>query len=378
MNSADADRQIEQMIAFIAQEAKEKAEEIAVKTEKEFMADKLSLETQLRYTTNHRRIRHDAAQRRAQSIMRSRRVGRGPYGPVGADLFVCAAVRVQYDHPRGERQEQEGLPHQEAHVSPLQPFPLPTAPYSPSTSSPLLTVVPSLPSPPSSVCSAKSKSLTDARFSTMRRRDEKMNELKSAVLEKLAAVSSSKEYPTLLRFLMAQGLMTLLENNVTVQVRKEDLAIARKELPEAIRLFQDTMTKSSGIKPTINCALDEKEFLPPAPVAGREGASCTGGVLLSTRSGQILCRNTLDHRLELAFDALKPTLRGSLFGVRAKVSGGRNGRESNQRGASIGSLHILTALSLSPLSALCAAAAVWLQIEVVQDKKKKHGVSLPK
>lgn len=47
MNSADADRQIEQMIAFIQQEAKEKAEEIAVKTEKEFMADKLSLETQL-------------------------------------------------------------------------------------------------------------------------------------------------------------------------------------------------------------------------------------------------------------------------------------------------------------------------------------------
>ena len=50
MNSADADRQIEQMIAFIAQEAKEKAEEISVKTEKEFMADKLSLETQLSAT----------------------------------------------------------------------------------------------------------------------------------------------------------------------------------------------------------------------------------------------------------------------------------------------------------------------------------------
>lgn len=47
MNSQEADRQIEQMIAFIAQEAKEKAEEIQTKTEKEFMAEKLSLETQL-------------------------------------------------------------------------------------------------------------------------------------------------------------------------------------------------------------------------------------------------------------------------------------------------------------------------------------------
>ena len=61
MNSADADRQIEQMIAFIAQEAKEKAEEIQVKTEKEFMADKLSLETQLRY------IPHAHTHRRTQS-----------------------------------------------------------------------------------------------------------------------------------------------------------------------------------------------------------------------------------------------------------------------------------------------------------------------
>jgi len=166
---------------------------------------------------------------------------------------------------------------------------------------------------------AKSKSLTDARFSTMRRRDEKMNELKQAVLAKLATVSSSPSYPQLVRFLIAQGLMTLLENSVTLHVRKQDLAIAKKELPEAVRLFQDTMEKSSGIKPTVEVAIDEKDFLPPAPVPGKEGASSTGGVLLSARNGQILCRNTLDHRLTLAFESLKPTLRGTLFGIRDKI-----------------------------------------------------------
>ena len=169
----------------------------------------------------------------------------------------------------------------------------------------------------------------------MRKRDEKMNELKGSVLAKLAAVSSSSQYPTLLRFLIAQGLMTLLENSVTVQVRKEDLSLAKKELPEAVKMFQDTMEKSSGVRPTINAALDEKDFLPPAPVQGKEGASCTGGAIISARSGQILCRNTLDHRLELAFDSLKPQLRGSLFGVRQKI-------------------------------------------EVKQEKKKHGGVSLPK
>ena len=153
----------------------------------------------------------------------------------------------------------------------------------------------------------------------MRARDEKMNALKSTVLQKLSQVSSSPQYPQLLRFLIAQGLMTLMENNVTIQVRKDDLPIARRELDEAVRLFQDTMKVSSGVTPTINVAIDDKEFLPPAAVAGKEGASCAGGVLLSARNGQILCRNTLDHRLELAFDALKPTLRGTLFGVREKI-----------------------------------------------------------
>jgi len=165
----------------------------------------------------------------------------------------------------------------------------------------------------------KSKALSESRFSTMRRRDEKMNELKRAVLQKLASVSSSNQYPQLLRFLIAQGLMTLLENAITIQVRKEDLAIARKELPAAISLFQETMKSASGVTPSINVALDEKEFLPPAPVKGKEGASCTGGVLLIARSGQIVCRNTLDHRLDLAFEALKPSLRGILFGVREKL-----------------------------------------------------------
>lgn len=153
----------------------------------------------------------------------------------------------------------------------------------------------------------------------MRRRDEKMNELKSSVLARLTDVSKSSSYPQLIKFLIGQGLMTLMENNVTIKCRKEDLKIVKAQLNDGIKLFQDTMKASSGVTPTVNVALDEADFLPPAPVAGQEGASCTGGVLLSARNGQILCRNTLDHRLEIAFEALKPQIRGALFGVRQKL-----------------------------------------------------------
>jgi V-type H+-transporting ATPase subunit E len=234
MNSHEADRQIEQMIAFIAQEAKEKAEEIQTKTEKEFMAEKLSLETQL-----SQQIRNEHEKNKKQHYI---------------------TKRIE-----------------------------------------------------------KSKALTSARFETMRRRDDKMNLLKKAVLERLQSVASSPKYSELLRYLIAQGLMTLMENGVTLQVRKEDLALVKKELPVAIQLFQDTMKKSTGVQPSINVAINETEFLPPAPKKDVEGASCVGGIILSARNGQILCRNTLDHRLTIAFEQLKPGIRGSLFGVREKL-----------------------------------------------------------
>jgi vacuolar-type H+-ATPase subunit E/Vma4 len=45
MNTSEVHNQISQMQMFILQEARDKAEEILTKTEQEFMADKLLIET---------------------------------------------------------------------------------------------------------------------------------------------------------------------------------------------------------------------------------------------------------------------------------------------------------------------------------------------
>ena len=114
--------------------------------------------------------------------------------------------------------------------------------------------------------------------------------------------------------------MTLMENHVNIQCRKEDLSIVKAQLDAGIKLFQDTMKEAtSGVVPSVNVVLDEKTFLPPAPVKGSSALACSGGILLTARQGQIVCRNTLDHRLDLAFESLKPSIRGALFGVRAKI-----------------------------------------------------------
>jgi hypothetical protein len=120
--------------------------------------------------------------------------------------------------------------------------------------------------------SEKSKLLTESRFATMRARDDKMNQLKKEVTARLAAISSDAKYRDLVRFLIAQGLMTLLEHEVVLQCRQQDLAIVQAELPKALQLFQDTMKGATGISPTCNVSID-KEFLPPGPKDGQQGAS---------------------------------------------------------------------------------------------------------
>jgi len=156
-------------------------------------------------------------------------------------------------------------------------------------------------------------------MSTMRRRDDKMNELKKEVLGRLASISADKKYPALVKFLITQGLMTLMETEVELRVRKEDLAIVSEQLPIAVQLYKDTMSAATSIVPTVTVTIDQKQFLPPGPKPGQQQASCCGGVLLSSRAGQIVCRNTLDARVDLCFESLKPQLRGALFGVREKI-----------------------------------------------------------
>lgn len=119
----------------------------------------------------------------------------------------------------------------------------------------------------------KSKLLTDSRFSTMRARDAKMQELKLEVISKLATIAQDPKYRELLKFLIAEGLMTLLEHEVTLRCRKSDLALVEEELPKAVTLFKETMQKATGVVPTCTVTIDKENFLPPGPQKGQLGAS---------------------------------------------------------------------------------------------------------
>jgi len=231
LGDAEAKKQIKQMIAFIKQEANEKADEIQVKAESEFMAEKLTLQTQA-----SNQIREDFEKRKK-------------------DLLTEKKIQ-------------------------------------------------------------KSKKVNDIKFNTMRKRDQKMKQLKDEVTDKLADVSKNPKYPDLIRFLLIQGFMTIMEPKVIVQCREEDFQIVKDQLDTALHGFQEVISQAAGVSPPCQVVIDTKDWLPPGPSRDRSGVSCCGGVVLSARKGKIVCRNTLDHRLELSFQTLKPLVRTVLFGAR--------------------------------------------------------------
>lgn len=186
----------------------------------------------------------------------------------------------------------------------------------------------------------KSTVITSAHFQSMEARDRKVKAIKAEVLTKLSDVSKNRSYPELIRFLIVQGLMMMMEKHITVRCRAEDKQIVQAQLAPAIKQFQDIMEaatgekgpdgqQTAGVRPACELAIDS-ESLPPAPTADASAAalngieqpdelkapSCCGGVYLIAKGGKIVCDNTLDTRLNLAYEALAPEIRGTLFGVR--------------------------------------------------------------
>jgi len=75
----------------------------------------------------------------------------------------------------------------------------------------------------------------------------------------------------------------------------------------------DYFAKKHGKK--VKVILDIKRPLPPSKaLAGPKAlTTCAGGIILSTRGGRIICNNTLDVRLQLAYEAAVPAVRAKLF-----------------------------------------------------------------
>jgi len=215
MNDADVQKQIKHMIAFIDQEASEKAEEIDAKAEEEFNIEKGRLVQQQR-------------------------------------------VKIMEYYERKEKQIELQKKIQNSNL------------------------------------------LNAARLKVLKAREDHLKAVLEEGRVRLSQVTSDPQnYKRLMEGLISQGLFQLLEANIILRCRQQDVGIVREALARSIDAYRN------AVKKDVKVTVDTENFLP---------SDISGGVELYAQKGQLKVENTLDSRLELMSQQMLPELREILFG----------------------------------------------------------------
>ncbi|XP_021927068.1 V-type proton ATPase subunit E isoform X1 [Zootermopsis nevadensis] len=145
-----------------------------------------------------------------------------------------------------------------------------------------------------------SNMLNQARLKALKVREDHVRNVLEEARRRLGEVTRNpSKYTEILKLLILQGLLQLLEANVTLRVREVDQSIVEGLLQVVAKEYKDNTGKDVTVK------MDSESFLPP---------DTTGGIELQGQKGRIKIANTLEARLDLIAQQLVPEIRGALFG----------------------------------------------------------------
>ncbi|KAK4432227.1 V-type proton ATPase subunit E2 [Sesamum alatum] len=155
-----------------------------------------------------------------------------------------------------------------------------------------------------------SMQLNASRIKVLQAQDDVVSEMKDAASKELLPVSDNKStYKALLKGLIVQSLLRLKEPSILLRCREMDVSLVNSVLEDAKREYAK---KAKVQAPSITI---DKVYLPPPPSSKQPlGPSCTGGVVLASQDGKIVCENTLDARLDVVFRQKLPEIRRRLCG----------------------------------------------------------------
>ncbi|CAI9094237.1 OLC1v1029937C1 [Oldenlandia corymbosa var. corymbosa] len=154
-----------------------------------------------------------------------------------------------------------------------------------------------------------SMQLNASRIKVLQAQDDLVNNMKEAASKELLRVSNDQKYKELLKDLIVQSLLRLKEPSVLLRCRKADVDLVNSVLEQAKEVYAQ---KASVHTPEV---IVDTVYLPPAPSSqDSHDPYCSGGVVLASRDGKIVCENTLDARLEVVYRKKLPEIRKWLFG----------------------------------------------------------------
>ncbi|KEH21181.1 archaeal/vacuolar-type H+-ATPase subunit E [Medicago truncatula] len=181
-----------------------------------------------------------------------------------------------------------------------------------------------------------SMQLNASRINVLQAQDDIVNSMKEVTAKELLNVSrhhlvedilhvGNHEYRNLLKGLIVQSLLRLREPSVLLRCQKHDVHLVEHVLDAAAQEYAE----KAGVYPP-EIIVDHSVYLPPAPKHHNThepycfsipdyicGKFSSGGVVLASRDGKIVCENTLDARLDVVFRKKLPEIRKQLFGQAA-------------------------------------------------------------
>eukprot|EP01016_Furgasonia_blochmanni_P045148 TRINITY_DN632_c0_g1_i4.p1 TRINITY_DN632_c0_g1~~TRINITY_DN632_c0_g1_i4.p1 ORF type:complete len:295 (-),score=107.72 TRINITY_DN632_c0_g1_i4:114-998(-) len=153
----------------------------------------------------------------------------------------------------------------------------------------------------------RSSKINNSRIKKMEQRFAVINKVREEAATKLRSqLSDPSIHKPLMKKLIIQGLIKLMEEEVLLKCRKEDTAIVESVLEEAEREFTDLCRRETGRE------LNTKLYLLKDQPLDANQVKC-GGIVLYAARGRIVCSNTLDDRLNLGYEDSLPDIRFGLF-----------------------------------------------------------------
>merc|ERR1712232_850583 len=151
----------------------------------------------------------------------------------------------------------------------------------------------------------KSLAINKQRLEKIKARQDVIANISKDVEQKLEReLQNDGNVKTFVTKLITQGLLMLLENNVTVKCRKKDSNMVSSIVGQAAKDYAAVIQKETGASKECKVTVDQNNFLPETSL---------GGVVLSCQNGNIIIDNTIDVRLKLVMEQDKPAIRRLLF-----------------------------------------------------------------
>ena len=155
----------------------------------------------------------------------------------------------------------------------------------------------------------RSQKINESRLIKMKERNLCLLEVKALMAERLKLVMKNERsrYLATVKNLILQSMIKLLEPTLQVKCRKEDVKDIQGMVSDLQSQYSKFMLNETGREYECNLEVLTDNFMTDAQDKG------CGGVMLYTENNRIVVSNTLNARLDLAFEEMLPLIRQSLF-----------------------------------------------------------------